>query len=147
MKINDKYSEDKILKNVEILLSEVGMSAEALYLMPDELSGGMHRRVAIARSLAVFHPKMFLYDEPTTGLDPVNAYKICKLILDLCKNECGFMIVTHKVQDALKVAERFMFIKDGIIDFDGDKYLLINSEKPEVVEFTEEVRILETCLK
>jgi len=107
--------------------------------MTDELSGGMHRRVAIARSLAAFNPKMFLYDEPTSGLDPVNAENICKLILDLYRDEVGFILVTHKVQDALKVAHRFMFLKNGMIIFDGDPYLLIHSEKKEIQDFVKEI--------
>ena len=61
------------------------------------------------RSLAAFEPKMFLYDEPTTGLDPVNADHICKLILDLSKDGKGFIIVTHKVFDAIKVANDLCF--------------------------------------
>ncbi len=69
---------------------------EAVNLMPSELSGGMHRRVAIARSLAAFEPKMFLFDEPTTGLDPVNAERICALINGICKEGTGLIIVTTR---------------------------------------------------
>ncbi len=121
-----KMSEDEIDKRVRELLRIVGVE-EAIELMTEELSGGMHRRVAIARSLAAYEPKMFLYDEPTSGLDPVNADNICRLILELSKNERGFIIVTHKVFDAMKVADRFMFLRDGMIIFDGDKEKLINT--------------------
>ena len=108
--------------------------------MPDELSGGMHRRVAIARSLAAFEPKMFLYDEATTGLDPVNADKICTLINDLCKEGTGMIIVTHKVVDAFKVARRFLFLQKGRIIFDGDRPGLLQSDNPYIQEFLNEFR-------
>lgn len=135
-----KMSEDEIDKSVRELLRVVGVE-EAIELMPEELSGGMHRRVAIARSLAACEPKMFLYDEPTSGLDPVNADNICRLILELSKNERGFIIVTHKVFDAMKVADRFMFLRDGMIIFDGDKEKLIKTPIPEIQLFIGEVSL------
>lgn len=135
-----KMSEDEIDKKVRELLKIVGVE-EAIDLMPDELSGGMHRRVSIARSLAACEPKMFLYDEPTSGLDPVNAENICKLILDLSQNGNGFIIVTHKVFDAMKVADRFMFLKDDMILFDGNKKELITISIPEIQEFIRELHI------
>jgi phospholipid/cholesterol/gamma-HCH transport system ATP-binding protein len=135
-----KMSEDEIDKRVRELLRIVGVE-EAIELMTEELSGGMHRRVAIARSLAAYEPKMFLYDEPTSGLDPVNADNICRLILELSKNERGFIIVTHKVFDAMKVADRFMFLRDGMIIFDGDKEKLINTTIPEIQLFIGEVSL------
>jgi len=112
---------------------------EAMELMPEELSGGMHRRVAIVRSLSAFEPKMFLYDEATTGLDPVNADIICKLILDLSKDGRGFVIVTHKIYDAMKLAQRFMFLKNGIIVFDGKKEELTGSPVPEIQVYLSEL--------
>jgi phospholipid/cholesterol/gamma-HCH transport system ATP-binding protein len=132
-------SEDEIDRQVRELLRVVGVE-EAIYLLPDELSGGMHRRVSIARSLAACKPKMFLYDEPTSGLDPINADNICRLILELSKNRTGFIIVTHKVFDAMKVAERFMFLKDNITIFDGSKEELADTTIPEIQSFTEELR-------
>jgi len=135
-----KMSEDEIDRQVRELLRVVGVE-EAIDLMPDELSGGMHRRVSIARSLAACKPKMFLYDEPTSGLDPINADNICKLILDLSKNRTGFIIVTHKVFDAMKVAERFMFLKDDIMIFDGNKEGLADTTIPEIQSFMEELRL------
>lgn len=148
-----KMSEDEIDKKVRELLRIVGVE-EAIELMPEELSGGMHRRVAIARSLAASEPRMFLYDEPTSGLDPVNADNICKLILELSTPPSpplstggvegggrGFIIVTHKVFDAMKVADRFMFLKDSMIIFDGDKEKLINTNIPEIQLFITELNL------
>ena len=148
-----KMSEDEIDKRVRELLRIVGVE-KAIDLMTEELSGGMHRRVAIARSLAACEPRMFLYDEPTSGLDPVNADNICRLILELSAPSStllgkggieggsrGFIIVTHKVFDAMKVADRFMFLRDGMIIFDGDKEKLINTPTPEIQLFIEEVNL------
>jgi len=129
-----KLSEEEIDLKVREILRVVDVE-EAIDLMPDELSGGMHRRVAIARSLAACEPKVFLYDEPTTGLDPINADNICRLIIDLCKDGKGLIVVTHKVSDAMKIAERFMFLKDGMILFDGDKDMLLQTTNDEIQRF------------
>jgi phospholipid/cholesterol/gamma-HCH transport system ATP-binding protein len=107
--------------------------------MPDELSGGMHRRVAIARSLAAFEPVMFLYDEPTSGLDPVNADTICRLIEDLSRDKKGFIIVTHKVYDAMRVAGRFIFLKEGTVLLDGNREMLEKATVPELRIFMSEL--------
>ncbi len=133
-----QMSEEEIDARVREILSSVGV-AHAIHLMPEELSGGMHRRVSIARSLALGTPRMFLYDEPTTGLDPVNADNICRLISELSKEGRGFIMVTHKVSDALKVADRFIFLKDGSLLFDGDSRGLLNTDAPEIRMFVEEI--------
>jgi phospholipid/cholesterol/gamma-HCH transport system ATP-binding protein len=132
-------SEEAIDQKVRELLRKVDLE-DAMELMPEELSGGMHRRVAIMRSLAAFEPKMFLYDEPTSGLDPLNAETICRLILDLSQDGKGFIIVTHKVFDAVKVADRFMLLKSGSIIFDGNREQLVSSSVPEVRLFMSELR-------
>ena len=133
-----KMTEEEIDRKVRELLGKVGLE-HAMELMPEELSGGMHRRVAIMRSMAAFDPRMFLYDEATTGLDPVNADIICRLILDLAKGEKGFIIVTHKVFDALRLAERFMFLKTGLIMLDGNKEQLMQSSLLEIHVFLTEL--------
>ncbi len=133
-----KMTEDEIDRKVRELLRTVGVE-HAMEFMPEELSGGMHRRVSIARSLAAYEPMMFLYDEPTSGLDPVNAENICKLILELSKDGKGFIIVTHKVVDALRVASRFMFLKDGELVFDGDSEKLLHSDIPDIQVFLSEL--------
>jgi phospholipid/cholesterol/gamma-HCH transport system ATP-binding protein len=135
-------SEDEIDKKVKELLRLVGV-AHAINLMPEELSGGMHRRVSIARSLAACNPKMFLYDEPTSGLDPVNSENICNLILNLSKNDKGFIVVTHKISDALRLAERFMFLKSGRFIFDGDKNRLLKSDIYDIKIFLNELNFAE----
>ena len=133
-------TEEEIDRKVRELLRRVGLE-EAIGHMPEELSGGMHRRVAIMRSMAAFEPKMFLYDEATTGLDPVSADVICKLILDISEQGGGFIIVTHKVFDAFRLANRFMFLKGGRIVFDGDREAMLGSNIPEVRIFLRELSI------
>ena len=132
-----KLSEEEIDRKVREILRVVDVE-QAVDLMPDELSGGMHRRVAIARSLAAYEPKMFLYDEPTTGLDPINADNICRLIVDLCEDGKGLITVTHKVSDAMKMAKRFLFLKEGMILFDGDKDMLLHTTVDEIKRFVSE---------
>ena len=135
-----KMTEEALDQKGRELLSMVGLE-QALELMPEELSGGMHRRVAIIRSLAAFEPEMFLYDEPTTGLDPVNADMICKLILDLSERGKGFLLVTHKIYDAMRLADRFMFLKNGKIIFDGKREELIRSPIPEIQIYVRELNL------
>ncbi len=132
-----KMSEDEIGRAVSSLLARVGVG-HAEDLMPEELSGGMHRRVAIARSLAAFEPKMFLYDEPTSGLDPVNADTICRLITDLSGDRRGLVIVTHKVSDAMKVADRVIFLNGGEILFDGNKEEFLHVSDEAIRQFVSE---------
>ncbi len=133
-----RLTEEEIDRKVREILRIVDVES-AIYLKPEELSGGMHRRVAIARSLAGCDPRMFLYDEPTSGLDPVNADNICRLIVSLAEDGEGFMIVTHKVTDALKVAERFMFLKDGKILLDGNREELLATADPDIQQFLSEL--------
>ncbi len=137
-----KMTDEERDHKVREILTKVGVE-EALEFMPEELSGGMHRRVAIARSLAAFEPKMFLYDEPTSGLDPVNADNICRLVLDLSRDGRGFLVVTHKVVDALKMANRFMFLNKGVVLFDGNSSELLRSSIPEIRIFVSELEYKE----
>ncbi|GAQ95351.1 phospholipid/cholesterol/gamma-HCH transport system ATP-binding protein [Thermodesulfovibrio aggregans] len=131
--------DEEIYSRVKDLLKRVGVE-DAEELMPEELSGGMHRRVAIARALAVGKTKMFLYDEPTAGLDPVNSERIVSLIKDLAdKENIGFMIITHVVYVAWQLCSRFIFLKDGEIKFDGSKDELIKTNIPVVKDFIKEL--------
>ena len=133
-------TEEEIDRKATELLRRVGLE-QAVGHMPEELSGGMHRRVAIMRSMAAFEPKMFLYDEATTGLDPVSADVICKLILDISGQGGGFIIVTHKIFDAFRLANRFMFLKGGGIIFDGGRETLLGSTIPEIRIFLRELNV------
>ncbi len=132
-----RMSEEQIDTRVRDLLRRVGVE-HAIHMMPEELSGGMQRRVSIARSLAAREPAMFLYDEPTSDLDPVNAGRIRRLIEELASGGRGFIIVTHEMVDALKVAQRFLFVKNGRILFDGDREAFLASPLPDLRAFIEE---------
>jgi len=134
-----KLPDEQIYKRVRELLNRVGVT-DAEELMPEELSGGMHRRVAIARALAIGKTKMFLYDEPTAGLDPINSERIMALIKDLAdKENIGFMIITHVVYVAWQLCNRFIFIKDGTILFDGTRQELILTDIPAVKDFIKDL--------
>ncbi|MBC8412797.1 MAG: ATP-binding cassette domain-containing protein [Nitrospira sp.] len=134
--------EEEIEAQVRELLAKLDLE-HAIYHMPEELSGGMQRRVAIARSLSGCKPLMMLYDEATTGLDPLTADNICQLINELAAGESpqrlGFIIVTHKVTDAVKVADRYMYLRQGKIAFDGDLSALKLTADPELAKFVEEL--------
>lgn len=109
-------------------------------MLPEEISGGMKKRVAIARAIA-FHPEIILYDEPTTGLDPVNAKTVTELILRL-KQERGVtaVVVTHILRDAFAVADSLALMHEGRIVFDGSPEELMSSSNPFVQHFLAEVR-------
>jgi phospholipid/cholesterol/gamma-HCH transport system ATP-binding protein len=132
-----KMSEEQIDAKVRTLLARVGMES-AMDLMPEELSGGMHRRVAIMRSLAAFEPEMFLYDEPTSGLDPVNADIIYKLMTELSQEGKGFIMVTHEVPAAARVSDRFLLLARGSLIFDGNKAELLRFSAPEIQFYLKE---------
>lgn len=131
-------SEEEIEEEVRGLLRKVGIEG-AIDLMPEELSGGMQRRAAIARSMAACEPRMMLYDEPTTGLDPLTGENICDLINELSAGEPpdrrGSIIVTHDVTAAARVSERFLYLKNGQVTFDGDLPGLLNTDDRELRKF------------
>lgn len=105
--------------------------------LPAELSGGMRKRVGIARAIAG-DPKYLLYDEPTSGLDPVNADIIDGLVTRLA-GELGVtsITVTHDVRGAFKVADRIALLADGQVVLEGIKEEFMDSDNPKVKEFLE----------
>lgn len=111
---------EAIRERVEEVLSVVELEgSEGLY--PAEMSGGMKKRAALARALAL-RPKGLLYDEPTTGLDPVMTQRINRLICDLqAKLGVTSVVVTHDIQSAFEVADRLAFLQGGQIRFVGTK--------------------------
>ncbi|MFC1693890.1 ABC transporter ATP-binding protein [Candidatus Latescibacterota bacterium] len=130
------YPPDVIRDIVKEKLAMVGMSGTENY-MPADLSGGMKKRVGLARAI-VMEPEIILYDEPTTGLDPIMADSINKLIIDL-KNELKItsIVVTHDMTSVRKVGDRFAMLHDGRIIFDGTITELDTTENPSVRQFVE----------
>jgi phospholipid/cholesterol/gamma-HCH transport system ATP-binding protein len=103
--------------------------------MPGELSGGQKKRVALARAIAL-DPKVILYDEPTTGLDPIRADVINELIIKLQKTlNVTSIVVTHDMQSALKVGDRIVMLSHGKIIFDGTPDEIQKTRDPVVHRF------------
>jgi phospholipid/cholesterol/gamma-HCH transport system ATP-binding protein len=113
-----RFGEGEIADRVHRFLSLVGMSGTD-ELMPAELSGGMRKRVGIARAL-VLEPEMLFFDEPTAGLDPTNARLVAELIAQLRAGVCDTaMIVTHDVEFAEMVADRMAILHQGTFAGEG----------------------------
>jgi len=115
-------------------LENVGL-AHALDLMPSELSGGMKRRIALARTL-ILQPKIILYDEPTTGLDPITSKEIILLMMSIQKKyNTSSIIITHDVDCARVIANRMILLIDNINYAEGTFEELSNSDDPKIKAF------------
>lgn len=131
---HSKMSQDEIMRIAREKLKLVGLSdIEDMY--PAELSGGMKKRVGIARAIAM-NPQFVLYDEPTTGLDPIIADRINNLIIELQKElNITTVAVTHDIISAYKIADRIAMLYDGEIIFDGTPKEVQNTDNPYVQQF------------
>lgn len=115
-------------------LENVGL-AHAINLMPAELSGGMKRRIALARTL-ILQPKIILYDEPTTGLDPITSKEILLLMMTIQKKyNTSSVIITHDVDCARVISNRMILLVDGINYAEGTFEELAASTDPKVQAF------------
>jgi len=109
---------DEIAALVMEALENVGLE-DAIDKMPSELSGGMRKRIGLARTL-ILKPEIILYDEPTTGLDPITSKEISELILEIQKKyNTASVIITHDVECARIVANRIVIIKEGMLIAEG----------------------------
>ncbi len=136
---HSEMSPDEIKKRVVECLEFVNLPF-TMKLLPEELSGGMKKRVAIARAIA-FHPEIILYDEPTTGLDPINAKTITELVAKLKKERSATsIIVTHILRDAFAVGDSLAVMNDGKIVFDGAADELLACQIPFIQNFLSEIR-------
>jgi phospholipid/cholesterol/gamma-HCH transport system ATP-binding protein len=133
---HERMGEDEVEGRVHEILRQVGLGVDLTDRMPDELSGGMQRRVAIARALAARDPRILLYDEPTTGLDPQAAQRITDLIVHL-RDAYGktSLMVTHDIADAYKVGNCITLLHEGRVAFDGDPGELDRAASPIVTDF------------
>src|SRR6266851_4263301 len=129
-----KLSEAEMWQIVGEKLSIVGLQdVEDKY--PADLSGGMRKRVGLARAI-VLDPKIVLYDEPTTGLDPITTDYVDEMILD-AKRQLGVtsVVISHDIASAFKVADNVAFLFDGVIVEQGPPQRLRNSQQPQVKLF------------
>ena len=124
----------QVRKKAQETLALVGLRGiEQLY--PYELSGGMKKRVAIARAI-IYDPKIIIYDEPTTGIDPISVDKIVALIEDLhSRLSITSLVVTHDLTVGLKLADRLAFLLGGKIIFEGDKKDLEKTSDERLLQF------------
>ena len=129
------WGDEKIEERVRTLLRFVSLE-QVIDQRPDALSGGMKRRVAIARAMAPQDPKVMLYDEPTTGLDPFTSRSICDLVRQV-QSEFRVMslVVTHDLHDAFRVGDLFSFIHDAKVILTGDREAIEQSTDPFIRTF------------
>lgn len=117
-RIKKGLTENEIAAKVQEVLENVDL-VDALNKMPSALSGGMRKRISLARTIVV-DPLIMLYDEPTTGLDPVTSDEISALIMDVQKKyKTSSIIITHDIKCALHTANRMIMLKDGTVFKEG----------------------------
>lgn len=135
-------SEAEIKENVRERLLEVGLAPEIVHRKPVELSGGMRKRVGLARAVAL-NPEVMLYDEPTTGLDPIMSDVINELILQMRKRRpVTSVVVTHDMKSALKIASRVVMLYP-LRRLKGDEKQAIYDGPPEEIEASTDPRVVQ----
>ena len=129
-----EMSDDEIARAVREKLELVNLP-NSEHLMPVDLSGGMRKRVGLARSI-VLDPKVILYDEPTTGLDPITAQTINELIVDLqAKLNVTSVVVTHDIHSAFSVGDRIAFLHQGVFEWVGPMEAARDADHPRLRDF------------
>lgn len=132
--IEQGMSHDQVLPIVKEKLALVQLSEDTLYKYPSELSGGMRKRVGLARTL-VTNPEIILYDEPTTGLDPITSRVIHELMADMQKRlKITSVIISHDTE-SFKYADKVALLHDGKIQYFGDAKTIWESDNPYVYQF------------
>lgn len=128
-----KLSEQEIEEKVRETLKIVNLE-DAIDLMPSDLSGGMQKRVGLARAM-ILNPEILLYDEPTAGLDPVNVEMVIEVINRFRAKGISGILVTHDIPVAKRICDRILILKDGRIGFTGTIEEFENSNDPFVQSF------------
>ncbi|MBV7440696.1 ATP-binding cassette domain-containing protein [Weeksellaceae bacterium TAE3-ERU29] len=130
-----KLSMDEMNERVQMILEKVNIEEDALTKMPSEISGGMQKRVAIARAV-VNKPKYLFCDEPNSGLDPKTATVIDNLIQKLTKEfDITTVINSHDMNSVLEIGEKILFLKDGLKAWEGTKEEILDTDNEAVSEF------------
>src|SRR3990167_3174995 len=120
---------------VDELLKSVGLTFEHSAKMPNELSGGQRKRVALARAIAL-QPSIMMYDEPTTGLDPITTEMVTNLIRDTnAQHQLTTLVISHDIHVAFDVAEEIAFLQDGVVKFFGPPEMVWSQSDPETKAF------------
>ena len=133
-RIKKDLNEKEIEAKVNEVLEQVGL-AEALNKMPSQLSGGMRKRISLARTIVV-DPMIMLYDEPTTGLDPVTSDEISSLIIEVQKKyKTSSIIITHDIKCARNTANRIIMLSEGVVYKEGVLADFENSTDPLIQSF------------
>jgi phospholipid/cholesterol/gamma-HCH transport system ATP-binding protein len=133
-RLKEKFSKQEINDKIIEALENVGLP-DAIDKMPSELSGGMKKRIGLARTLVV-HPDIILYDEPTTGLDPITSNEISDLINETKeKFNNSSIIITHDMNCVKTVADRIVMIKDGKVYKEGNLEEFITNEDEYIQSF------------
>ena len=131
---NKKITREELDQKVEEAIENVGLS-DVLDKMPSELSGGMRKRIALARTIIV-DPEIMLYDEPTTGLDPITSAEISELINKVKeKYKTSSIVITHDIACARAIADRVILLKDGEVNAEGTLKELEQSTDPWIRSF------------
>ncbi|ABR30335.1 amino acid ABC transporter ATP-binding protein [Thermosipho melanesiensis] len=129
-----KMDKEKAIKKAKKLLERVGL-LEKINYYPDNLSGGQKQRVAIARAL-MMDPVLMLFDEPTSALDPELVGEVLEVMKDLAKSGMTMIVVTHEIGFAREVADRIIFMDQGVIAEDGTpEEIFKNPKKQRTKEF------------
>jgi phospholipid/cholesterol/gamma-HCH transport system ATP-binding protein len=133
-RIKNNLTQSEIDEKIVNVLENIGLS-DALNKMPSQLSGGMRKRISLARTIVV-DPLIMLYDEPTTGLDPVTSDEISSLINDVKKKyKTSSLIITHDIECARATADRIIMLVDGKVYSEGKLEKFENSSDPIIKSF------------
>jgi phospholipid/cholesterol/gamma-HCH transport system ATP-binding protein len=131
---HDTMSEKEVGERVSWALELVGLPGIQL-MIPSDLSGGMRKRVALARAIAL-RPEVVLYDEPTTGLDPINTARVNHLIMGLRERlNITSIVVTHDMKSAFTISDRIAMVHGGEIIFSGTAEDARNCTDPRLINF------------
>ncbi|MBQ4821528.1 ATP-binding cassette domain-containing protein [Aquimarina sp. MMG016] len=129
-----KHKKDEMLDRVNEVLNRVNLE-NANAKLPSEISGGMQKRVAIARAV-VTKPKYLFCDEPNSGLDPRTAIVIDNLIKEITEeNDITTVINTHDMNSVMEIGEKIVFLKNGFLEWEGDKTQIFKTDNQAVTEF------------